>query len=231
MIVLLAGVLVSNVFQAGATHQPADKAAAAGSSVREVKPTGTPILTATMKTSKPQDLIFQVTLECSIITQVANTAAEGAVDQVEHSASSRIRVWVTIDNKVVPINSPAITSPPAQETDPNQPSPPGGEKDKVTFCSREHKQQLTNAESPNDGVDRLRTYLNTKAANAFNWVYLNAGSAVHTIKVFADIASDKPSCAPTGDPAVAPTTDCTDGFVGARVLVVEPHRFANDAVV
>src|SRR4051812_22098811 len=52
--------------------QPANKAVAAGSTVQEFHPsaTGTPILSAHLKTSKPTDLLIGVSLECSILTDL-----------------------------------------------------------------------------------------------------------------------------------------------------------------
>src|SRR5204863_4433771 len=51
---------------------PADKAVAAGSKVQALDPNAgpTPLMDATLRTSKPEDLILQVTAECDILTDV-----------------------------------------------------------------------------------------------------------------------------------------------------------------
>jgi hypothetical protein len=232
LIVLLAGVFVSQALQAVATHQPADKAAARGSTMAVVNPgTEVPILTATMKTSKPQDLIFSVSLECSIITQTYIPGGEDATSQ-SSNAEGTVRIWVEIDGIVVPINS--SVSPP------NDPSQPGDKaKDKVTFCHREQEHEVTDQEenegpltggNPNgDGIDEQRLYLNSKTANAFNWIYMNAGSAVHTIVVKADLVTSDAACPAEGQPATA--AECSQALIGNRTLTVFPERLANDAVV
>src|SRR5687767_5733174 len=106
LIVLLAGVLVAQTMGAGATHMPADKAAANGNKIVVVpavpvpdSPTGTEILRAKMKTSKPQDLVFNVNLECSIITNVytqggATPGPNNAKRSSTQEAEGRLRVWV-----------------------------------------------------------------------------------------------------------------------------------------
>jgi len=247
LVVLLAGVLVSQALQVGATHQPADKAAASGRTV-EVFGTGVkvPILSATMKTSKPQDLVFSVTLECSIITQTFLPGGETATRQ-SADAEGRIRVWVEIDEKIVPISTPATEQP-------NTTSPAGEDSDKVTFCNRfqEHEQadqeEDENDDNPNctgapedppgcnqndegDGLDEHRLYLRTKDANAFNWIYMNAGSAVHDIVVYAELTSvaDSQECT-NGEGEIQPVT-CAEALIGNRTLTVFPERFANDATV
>ena len=228
LVVLLAGVLVSQALQAGATHSPANKAVANGSKLELVPPgNATPILAATMKTSKPQDLIFQVSLECTIITQLRNETG----NSTSQSAVGRILVWVTVDDptgeeNIVPINSVGTGLPP------NTSSEFGDATDKVTFCQTRRDQELDNSESSNDGQDTLRTYEKTKTGNAFNWVYLNAGSGIHTFRVFASLTkSPAQSCQDDslGGPTVM--TNCADGFVGNRTLYVAPERFANDADV
>jgi hypothetical protein len=229
LVVLLAGVLVSQALQAGATHQPADKAAARGSKIAVVQPgTEVPILAATMKTSKPQDLIFSVTLECSIITQTYIPGGDEATTQ-SSNASGTVRIWVEIDDIVVPINS-AVEPP-------NDPSEPGNDTDKVTFCHREQEHEVTDQEENEnaignqngDGLDEQRLYINSKTANAFNWIYMNAGSDVHDIVVYADLVTSDPACPAAGQPATE--AECSQAMIGNRTLTVFPERLANDAVV
>jgi hypothetical protein len=246
LIVLLAGVMVAQTMGANATHQPADKAAANGSKVVVIPAApeaGTPILEATLKTSKPQDLVFSVTLECSIITQTYIAGDPNGTSDTEE-AEGRIRVWVTIDDEIVPINSPGIGDPPS--TDPNQESPAGDDTDKVTYCNRFQEQFVEDEEENEggssgnqngDGYDTHRLYLRSKTANAFNWIYLNAGSDVHEVVVYADLVTNPATrCTGTEPPGEEPTilpstTTCAHGYVGNRTLMVFPERFSNDAVV
>lgn len=216
LVLLLGGVLVTQALQAMATHQPADKVAAGSSKIQAV-----PIATTagagtnanniigpvTIKTSKPTDLMLHVSLECSILTDVTSSNST-----LSSSAEGLIRVWVVIDDTtIVPISS--SSSPP-------QDPPPGGtDSDKVTFCNRVHQLSQQDAENPTDGVDTTRSFIRTKNANAFNWLRLNMGSGLHEIEVRADLAT------PTSGTATA------EGFVGNRVLLIEPAKLANDIVI
>jgi hypothetical protein len=230
LVVLMVGMFISQALQATANHQPANKAAASGSKIVEVGPgTEVPILEATMRTSKPQDLIFSVTLECSVITQTYIPGGEDAVSQ-SSNAEGTVRIWVEIDGNVVPINSSVAP--------PNNPSDPGNDTDKVTFCDREQEHEVTDNEENEggtmgnqngDGLDEQRLYIRTKTANAFNWIYMNAGSAVHEIVVYADLVTSDPACPEEGDPATE--AECTSALIGNRTVTVFPERLANDATV
>jgi hypothetical protein len=211
--ILAVAMLINPIF-AGATHQPADKVVATGSKVEVVEPTGTTLLSTEFRTSSPTDLMMHVTLECSIITEVLT---QGGPDVAESTgqAEGRIRAWLEFDGQIVPINS-ASGNP-----QPGTPSPIGDDSDKVTFCNREHRQTLTDTEDGEDGTDTLRTYLRTKAANAFNWVFLNTGNGIHTVELKAEY--DEPLAASEGSMA--------SGLVGNRTLIVEPTKMSNHASV
>lgn len=219
LVLLLGGVLVTQALQAMATHQPADKAAAAGEDVMKVPvgPTAGAGTVAndilgpvTVRNSKPTDLMLHVTLECSILTEVTSTNSTP-----NSSADGRIRVWLVIDGNIVPISS--VSNPPQDPDD----QAPGADIDKVTFCNRTHQLQQTDAENPLDGVDTTRSFIETKDANAFNWIRLNVGSGLHEISVRADLATQQ---AATG-------TSRASGFVGNRTLLVVPTKLANDATI
>jgi len=155
---------------------PANKVTAAGKTTVVMAPqTGATILSATMSTSKPTDLILQVTLECSILTTVENTGTSTA------SAFGQVRIWVEVDGQIVPVQS--ISSPP-QDT-----PPAGNNSDKAVFCERTH----TVTFMPTSQLDTIRQYQATKSANAFNWLRQNVGSGTHTIAVKADLASNATS--------------------------------------
>jgi hypothetical protein len=199
--------------------QPANKAVAAGAALADFKPGDAgPILSATFKTSKPEDLLISLSLECSILTDVvvpgSDAAAGPGEDPVtsEGQARGAVRVWLELDGQVVKIED---ASAPPQSADGH-----GGNQttDSVTFCDRLHKRSVTDRE--NDGIDKSEDWLDTKTANAFNWVRLNAGSGTHTL--VAKAAFDF-----TG--TSAPST--ASAYVGKRTMVIEPTKLANNAVI
>jgi hypothetical protein len=214
---LLTVVAVSNFSggqQAVATHQPADKVVASGSTIEELEPTGQTILSGTLRTSTPEDLILQVTLECSIITDVL---VPGGDDKTVSSGESegRIKVWVVIDSAAD--GSGGYTVP---VTNIGSQQGVGADNDKVTFCNRNNKITITDTED-GDGVDQHENYLRTKDANGFNWLALNLGNGVHKIEVRAEF--DRPVAEANGS--------TSSGLVGNRTLIVQPTKLANDANV
>lgn len=211
--IVLAIALFANLATAGSSL-PADKAAANGSTVKEFSPgTDVTLLSLQMKTSTPEDLIIQFTAECSILTSTTTGGPMMSTDTQE--ATGDIQVWATFDGAIVPINS---TSTPPQ---PWTGSTPGSDSDKVTLCSRDQKDSVTDTEdnTPMDGTDERTAYLNTKEANGFQWVWLNAGNQVHTIEIHATLAN------------TATGTAQSSAYVGNRVLVVDPTKFANTTTV
>ena len=78
---------------------------------------------------------------------------------------------------------------------------------------------VQDAEDPQDGYDRSRDYIETRTANAFNWVRLNMGSGVHTIVLYADLSH------------FATSASTASAFVGNRSMIGEPGKFANDATI
>jgi hypothetical protein len=209
---------------------PADKATAAGAAVTEASPT-TPLLTATFRTSKPTDLIMQVSAECAIQTSFTRNGKN-----TRQEASGKVRLWLTIDNdaNIVPIES---TSQPPQD-----PPAMGGDDDKVTFCERRETYDKTDGNSfctedapppstvpslpPAPSVSECETeswFQRVKTANSFNWVRLNAGSGVHTVKLWGEFTTTASS--PTGE------TQSATALVGNRTLVIEPTKMANDAIM
>lgn len=169
-VAVLATLSVSGAFAGGGS--PADKVVAGGDKTVVMAPqSGATIMTATMSTSKPTDLMLSVTLECSILTTVTNVGTSTA------SATGQVRVWVEVDRQIVPVQS--ISTPP-------QNTPPGGDdSDKAVFCERTHTVDFM----PATETETIKQYQATKNANAFNWLRLNVGSGSHTIEVKADLSS------------------------------------------
>lgn len=213
---LAVSVLALNTFSgvqlAGATHQPANKPFAAASKTVKFSPgTAVQLLSATVKNSKPTDMILDVSMECSIITDnvILGSSTPGA--QESAATEGTVRVWITIDGVIVPVVS--------SSEPPQNPPPPGDETDKVTFCNRVFNRTVQDAEDPEDGYDRSRDYIETKSANAFNWVRLNMGAGVHKIVLHADLSH------------FATTGSAASAFVGNRSMIGQPGKFANDAVI
>ena len=189
---------------------PANKVVAAASKRVVVAPDLNEVLmSATMKTSKPTDLMFQVTLECTILTALKTSNEDNSA-----TASGTVLVWIEVDDQVVSLQS--VSEPP------QNPTPPGNDSDKVTFCDREYQRTVTDDEdnTPPDGIDIEDDYIRTKSSHAFNWVKMNLGSGIHKIEVVADLTT-----AVDGDNARA------EAIVGNRSLIVEPTKMANDAVI
>ena len=200
---------------AEASHSPANKVNASGSKIKEVEPVGTTVLlTETFKTSGPTDLMMHVTMECAIITELLNQGGPD-VPNSTGEAEGRIRAWLTFDGEVVPINSQSANP------QPHNPSSPGDDTDWVTFCNNHQRFKVTDAEEDTDGTDTYEQYLKTKTANAFNWVYLNTGPGMHTVQLKAQY--DEPTAATQGSNA--------SGYVGNRMLIIEPTKMSNHAGV
>jgi hypothetical protein len=207
----LVALTASNVIHAVA-GLPADKPFAAASKTVKFSPgTKVQLLSATVRNSKPSDIVLQLSMECSIITDNVITGSTVPGAQQSATTTGTVRAWVEVDGQVVPIIS--------SSTPPQDPPPAGNESDKVTFCSTVFNRTQKDAENAQDGLDYSRDYLETKASNSFNWVRLNMGSGVHSIVVYADLTS----ASSTGSSASA--------YIGNRSLIGQPGKFANDATI
>lgn len=209
----LAGAAFAAVAAAGlvgttfANHTPADKPfAAASKSMRTGPAPRIELLSATVKNSKPTDLVLQVSMECSIITDnvIIGSTVPGASESA--TTAGKVRAWIEVDGKIVPIVSTG-----AGEA--------GDDSDKVTFCNRVFERTVQDTEDPQDGFDGSRDYIATKSANAFNWVRLNVGSGTHTIKLLGEFSQQ------------ASAGSTADAYIGTRSMIGIPGKFANDAVI
>lgn len=202
---LVGGYLAQGTFASGI---PANKVAASGSETEVIGPNKSAVvLSETVKINNPTDLILGVSLECAILTQVTNSA-----NGVKERAFGEIKIQVTINGTPVPVS--------AEDTD----------KGSVVFCNRAQEQQWTDSTAPtvggDDGGDKLRQYLDTRTANAFNWMALNVGTTyggtednVHKIEVVATWTTDATAGA------------IAEAVVGNRTLVLEPVKAANREAV
>ena len=205
--VAVAGTAGGYAIAAGGT--PADKVVAAASK-RVVVAAGQTetIMTATMRTSKPTDVMMHTALECSIFTELLTNNSDNSA-----TAGSRIRVWIEVDGKIVSLLQ--NSQPPQNGTTP----PSGNDTDKITFCDREYSRTVTDDESPLDGIDSESDYIRTKSTHGFNWVQMNLGSGIHKIAVKAELTTSSEGQA------------TAEAEIGNRTLIVEPTKMANDATI
>lgn len=222
--VLGALLLVSVIFtaytaqQAIGGHMPADKVAAAGSTIDTIED-ATPILQDTMKVSSPSDLILSVTAECSILTALSTQGSDVADSQETDSAEGKIEIWVTIDGRPVPVAS--------DDAD---------QDGRVVFCNQAYQRTVQDTESSDDGHDSERDFIRTRHANAFNWLAIDTGTVyddpsngnnILNIQVWArymDSTAGAGRCRQdTAQPAFA---TCSEAIVGQRTLIVEPTKLS-----
>lgn len=179
-----------------ATSYPADKMTVSGSALEVTGPdTSVEVLSAHLRTSAPEDLVLSLSAECDILTQIHNMGNQA---DTEHSFA-QIEMWVTIDGTVVPVSA-------------DDGSDPG----KVVFCNRTH--DATSQFASQDAF--YQSFLETRTANAFQWVALNVGNGVHFIQVFADLSQEVSGQNVNMDQAQA--------VIGKRTLVVDPTKAAHD---
>ena len=158
------------------SSKAADKTAAAASDVEYLSSDfadtdlGVTILSSTLKTSAPTDLLISVSLECALWTEVISTTVEDhPAGYTSYSdAMAHVEIWVEVDGQTIEL---------------------GDGDGHVTFCQRVHEQEITDIDD-STGNWTMRQYLETKSANAFNWATLDLGSGYHTINVKADIEAD-----------------------------------------
>jgi len=194
--------------QASATHQPADKIGVAGSAIAEAtEGVVVPLLSSTLKTSSPTDLLIMHTQECSLVTNVKLTS-----QTQDATASAQEKVWIEIDGVPVPVSG----------------DDDGTGIGEVVFCDRVFRistnilgqiQDLCDATGTSCEESFFNAYLSTKSAHGFNWIALNVGPGVHTVEVKAYMTS---SSIADEDASV---------MVGKRTLIVQPVKLANDATI
>lgn len=181
------GILGLNALGASsaAAANGADKVGVTGSTmeIMEVAPTDASnkssvhtLLSGTMKTSSPTDLIIQPTLETSLLTDLVTETNDSS------EATASITGWVEIDGE------PVIVASDYPDTMTQQ------DAAEVVFDRREHKMTLSNFD---DDDATMREFLRTRSTNGFNWVDLNLGSGTHNIDLKArlDVYADESSSA------------------------------------
>lgn len=137
-----------------ANHLPADKVAAAGSTVEVAGPNeNVTLLKTQIRSSNNVDLLLQATLECSIVTDVKTVGDDNA------SATGTLESWVEVDGEPVPVST-------------------ADEDGKVTFCNRSYRRQTSLF---NDEDATIETFFSTKGSHGFNWIRLEVPSGIHDI--------------------------------------------------
>jgi hypothetical protein len=163
LVVAAAAALIGVASGQAATSYPADKMTVVGSKVETAAPgESVTLMSAKMRTSSTEDLILQVTAECSLTTNVTTIGND------DSRAFGQVRVWVEVDGKQVPAAS-------------------GDPDGKVVFCNRAY-QRTTEGFDDEDAT--IKTFFKTRTANGFNWVKLDAGNGIHTIVVKGDLSTE-----------------------------------------
>jgi hypothetical protein len=183
--------------EAWGTHEPADKAAASGSSVEVLAPNERVLLLSeTMRVSTPSDLILQLTAECALTTELTTVGNDTS------EAAGSVRLWIEIEGTPVAVSSE------------------GGDG-RVTFCNKVSRRETSMFD---DEDATIKTYEAARTANAFNWfafdvgtdaLYDKNGDNVVKIDVFGQLTTTATSNAS----ALA--------AVGQRTLIVEPTKASN----
>jgi hypothetical protein len=156
---VLAAALLLTSAGASAVHSPAGRVVAAGSAVDVFGPgEDVPLLSGTIKTSTPTDLILSVTLECTLATDVTVTGTG------EAESLGLVRVWVEIDGAPVPVAA-------------------GDPDGKVVFCDRAHRMQRLDQHED----DEEALFAGTAAGHGFNWFALDVGNGTHTVVVKGEL--------------------------------------------
>lgn len=159
LVVLIALLSSGKGGPAVATHKPANVVTAAGSTVEVVGPgEEVTLLTGTLRTASPTDLILSVTAECALTTNVTTVGND------DSSAFGQVRVWVEIDGNPVGVTS--------------------GDDGKVVFCNRAYQRKTSQFD---DEDATIETFFSTRAANGFNWLALNVGNGIHVITVKGEL--------------------------------------------
>ena len=165
-VVALAGLWIAVGSGGAVTNYPADKVTAAGAKPDITGPGQSVSLIGPvkMRTSTPEDLVLQVTAECSILTELTTNGND------TQDAFGQVRVWVEVDGKPVGV----------------VPGQPGSSDDgKVVFCNRAYHRDTSGFVADNNAT--IHDYIRTREANGFNWATVSVGNGIHTIEVKGEL--------------------------------------------
>lgn len=203
VLLVFAGMLISPMSPVRASNG-ADKIGVSGGGIN-VTQSSTPVLllSGTLKSSTPADLIIQATAECDIVTQVKTTNT-GNQSTSSSTAVATIKLYVLLDDKVVPVSSDDTSDP--------------GE---VVFCNRSHTQTVALGGTGDKSNLVIQQFMQTRTANAFNWIRLNVGNGSHTLKLMGVF----------NNAGTTASNASSSGVIGKRTLVVTPVHMAPDAAI
>jgi hypothetical protein len=177
------------------------------------------ILETTIKTSSQKDLVFDVALQCGIVTDTTVKSSGG--NQSSASARGTISVRVLVDG------DPAE---PDNSIDGNLATAPG-----VVYCDRIQTLAakfagLNCTADAETGVvtctdpEELRLILRSLNANAFNFAMTDVGVGVHTVTVQASAQAS----VNFDDDASGGALAGAEAFLGAGSMLVEEVRLVKD---
>ena len=174
-----------------ASHEPANKTAAAGSDLDVINADGEHvILEDTIRVSSSQDAVISVTSECSILTSLITGDDESNVagttppmSQDTARAFGQVEIYVTIDGKRVPVAADDAAAPDVNNDPEGTPVAANeDEQGEVVFCNRAYQRTVQDrngggndeGQTEND-IDIERDYIRTRTANGFNWLAQDIG--------------------------------------------------------
>lgn len=179
------------------------------------------VLSTTIKTANQKDLLFNVSLQCGIVTDTTVKSSGGS----QSSATSRANIAVRVLVDGVPAE-------PDNSIDATKANAQG-----VVFCDRMQtlaaKFAGLNCTADADGVvtctdpEELQLILRTLNANAFNFAKTDVSSGVHQIVVQARAQASVNFDDDTDTGALAGA----EAFAGAGAVVVEEVRLVKGAEI
>lgn len=179
------------------------------------------VLSTQIKTANQKDLLFDVSLQCGIVTDTSVKSSGGS--QSSSTARANIAVRVLVDG---------VPAEPDNSIDATRANAQG-----VVFCDRAQtlsaKFAGLNCTADADGAvtctdpEELQLILRTLNANAFNFAKADVGSGVHDIVVQARAQASVNFDDDTQTGALAGA----EAFAGAGAVVVEEVRLVKGAVV
>ena len=179
------------------------------------------VLQTQIKTSNQKDLLFDVSLQCGILTDTTVKSSGGNTSSATARANIAVRVLVD-----------GVPAEPDNSIDATKANAQG-----VVFCDRMQtlaaKFAGLNCTADADGVvtcadpEELQLILRTLNANAFNFAMADVGSGVHQIVVQARAQASVNFDDDTDTGAMAGA----EAFAGAGAVVVEEVRLVKGSVI
>jgi hypothetical protein len=139
----------------------------------------------------------------------------------DQAARGELKLWL---EKSTNGGEPEVIGVTSTSAGPNEPGV-ASDDGKVVFCDRMYRRATNFTDDEDHEID---TYMDTRSANAFNWLALNVGSGIHTITLWAEFDDTVDI---EGFEAGSQGTSDSKGAVGRRSLIIEPVRAAVDEQV